>query len=137
MARLANETCLYITTFLSICAHPNHGWMLESNPFFIPQENPLLTPLPCVQVSPVARSWLPIIQRFLPHSWVNMALQTDKASKRDDVGVLTNLWDRQCLLILPHVTPALDTLHKLLMQVTVLHLWVEFQTYLNKVHEED
>jgi hypothetical protein len=66
-----------------------------------------------------------------------MALQTDKASKRDDVGVLTNLWDRQCLLILPHVTPALDTLHKLLMQVTVLHLWVEFQTYLNKVHEED
>jgi hypothetical protein len=82
-----------------------------------PRLDPLKTPaLPVIPVS-AHFSWIPLIQKFLPHTWVDSGLVTAKAAKRDDAGVPTHLWDRRCSLVLPHTTPVLDNLRRLIMWV--------------------
>jgi hypothetical protein len=102
-----------------------------------PSANPLLTPVPLDRVSPSNRTWLPTLQRFLCHSWVDATLVTAKAAKRDDAGVPTHLWDKRCSLVLPHVTPILDTLRRLILRVAVTHLWIEFHEYLTAVYGDN
>jgi hypothetical protein len=103
----------------------------------LPGLNPLQTPLPTPGLPASDRSWLPRIQRFLPHSWVDDELITDKAAKRDDAGVPVHLWDKRCSLVLPHVTPALQTLRLWLTRGLTTRLWREFHAYLCAVHGED
>ncbi len=53
--------------------------------------------LPSVKPAPVipeaTRTWLPNLQRFLPHSWIDSSVVTSKAAKRDDAVAPTHLWD--------------------------------------------
>jgi hypothetical protein len=80
-----------------------------------PKLTPLHTPLPQI-VKPLSeQTWLPHLQKFLSHTWVDANLVTAKAVKRDNAGVPTHLWDKRCTLVLPHVGPALDRLRRLLL----------------------
>jgi hypothetical protein len=75
----------------------------------IPRDYLLSTPSPTPAGGACDRSWLPSIHKFLSHAWIDAAIVTDKAAKRDDAGVPTHLWDQRCSLVLPYVTkPALD-----------------------------
>jgi hypothetical protein len=76
------------------------------------------------------RSWLPTIQKFLPHSWVDLALVTDKAAKSNNAGVPVHLWDHQCSLVLSHCTPAIPILRALLARKLVTQMWDKFGAYL-------
>jgi hypothetical protein len=102
-----------------------------------PRHDPLQTPMPQPGALVASSTWLPGIQKFLPHSWIDPDLITDKAAKRDDAGVPVHLWDKRCTLVLPHVTPALDTLRFWLTRGLTTRLWREFHAYLCEVHGED
>jgi hypothetical protein len=81
-----------------------------------PKTTPLQTPLPREVIPTSEQTWLPRLQKFLPHSWVNANLVTAKAVKQDNAGVPTHLWDKHCTLVLPHVGPALGQLRRLLLR---------------------
>jgi hypothetical protein len=100
----------------------------------VPRVNPLWTRIPMPIVPCSNRSWLPTIKMFLPHTWVDTNLITTKAAKGDHAGVPTHLWDLECMLVLPHVSPALATLRKLLIWVTSTALWSELHDYLHETH---
>jgi hypothetical protein len=96
--------------------------------------SPLLTPSPQATVPSCGGTWLPTIQKFLSHLWVDAALVTGKAAKRDDTCVPTHLWDQRCTLVLPSVAPALKTLRLWLMHRTASRLWSECFSYLSERH---
>jgi hypothetical protein len=102
-----------------------------------PPTTPLQTPIPKGASRGSNRSWLPSIQKFLPHSWIDSTLVSAKAAKRDDAGVPSHLWDQRCSLVLPHCTPALSTLREFLSRALVTRLWDEFYAYLRTTHGED
>jgi hypothetical protein len=89
----------------------------------------LLTLTPRAQSSVSSRSWLPTLQRFLPHSWVDSTLVTGKASKRDDAGMPSHLSDQR--------SPVLDTLCNLLLRVAITHLWKRISRVCEGGHGED
>jgi hypothetical protein len=95
-----------------------------------PRGNSLKTPAPPKPVVVTSRSWLRTIQKFLPHSWIDSNLVTDKAVKRDDADAPTHLWDQRCTLVFPHVTPALALLRKILLRLAVTRMYAEFKAYL-------
>jgi hypothetical protein len=43
---------------------------------------------------------LPLIGKYLVHSWVDATLVTEKAGKADNAGVPTQLWDQGATLVL-------------------------------------
>jgi hypothetical protein len=43
---------------------------------------------------------LPLIGKYLVHSWVDATLATEKAGKADNAGVPTQLWDQRVTLVL-------------------------------------
>jgi hypothetical protein len=90
----------------------------------VPWVDPLRTS-PSATVPKSHRSWLPTIKK-LPHSLVDTKLITAKAAKCNDAGIPTHLWDRPCMLVLLHATPALAILRRLLIQVSSTALWAEF-----------
>jgi hypothetical protein len=49
-------------------------------------------------------TWLPKLQHYLPHSWVDSSIVTDKAVKSDDADIPSQLWDVCCALIFPKIT---------------------------------
>jgi hypothetical protein len=100
----------------------------------VPRTDPLKTPSLPPKPSSNDFSWLHRIQKFLPHSWIDSALVTDKAAKRDDAGVPTHLWDRRCSLVFPHLAPTLPILRKWLMRAATTRLWAEFHTFLTDTH---
>jgi hypothetical protein len=91
------------------------------------QPSPLQTPDPSLAAPLTNRSWLPpSIQCFLPHLWIDFCLVTDKAVKQEDAGVATQLWDKQCSLVLPATMPALDMLHRMFLCVACHRMVAEF-----------
>jgi hypothetical protein len=61
----------------------------------------LLTPKPRSLHLGSAQTWLPKLQRFLSHDWINDDYVTSKAAKSDAAEVPTALWDQRILLLLP------------------------------------
>jgi hypothetical protein len=51
----------------------------------------LQTPAPQDPAIWQAQTWIPTIQNFLPHSWIDADLVTEKAVKSDGAGVLSHL----------------------------------------------
>ena len=87
-------------------------------------------PLPPIQPRHKAvdsdTTWLPGLRQFLSHDWIDGSVVTSKAAKRDDAAPPTHLWDGRCLLVLPHLAPALPILRTCLMLRTAFMLFKEF-----------
>jgi hypothetical protein len=47
------------------------------------------------------QSWIPALQRFLPHSWIDPSLITTKAIKSDNASGPSHLWDLRLTLLFP------------------------------------
>jgi hypothetical protein len=60
--------------------------------------SPLAARLFTTPVAPVRATWMPGIQRYLPHTWVPEDVITDKAVKHDDAAVHTAIWDNRITL---------------------------------------
>jgi hypothetical protein len=101
---------------------------------------PLKMPAPQGSTAACDKTWLPQIQKCLPYSWVVDAnLVREKAVKRDDAGVPTQVWDKQCALVFPRASSArLDLLRKLILWVAVVsHMFSEFLDYLTEIYGQD
>jgi hypothetical protein len=59
---------------------------------------------------------LPLIGKFLVHSWVYNALITEKAGKSDDADVPTHLWDQRIVQVLNIPIQVLNTMRKWLFK---------------------
>ena len=92
-------------------------------------------PLPKIEPAPQAvenhKTWLPRLQKFLSHAWIDSSLVTEKAVKHEDASPPTHLWDQRCLLVLPHLAPALSILRTELMIRTAYQLFKEFCGYMS------
>jgi hypothetical protein len=66
-----------------------------------PQENLVTAMLPTTMASLPASTYLPLLKSWLPHTWANATLITDKASKGDDTEVAFSIWDQRILLVIP------------------------------------
>jgi hypothetical protein len=42
-----------------------------------------------------------LLKRWIPHTWADATLITDKASKADDAEVAFTIWDQRILLVIP------------------------------------
>jgi hypothetical protein len=78
------------------------------------------------------QTWLPSLQKFLPHSWINTSVVTSKAAKRDDAAAPTHLWDARFLLVMPHVARGLPLLGRRLMRRTAYSLFKEFSVFMGE-----
>jgi hypothetical protein len=58
-------------------------------PSFIPKIFRVSIPVPITQ------TWLPSLQRFLSHDWIDLEKVTDVAAKHDDEAVPVSLWNRR------------------------------------------
>jgi hypothetical protein len=66
-----------------------------------PQDNLVTAILPTTMESLPASTYLPLLKRWLPHTWADATLITNKASKADDAEVAFSIWDKQILLVIP------------------------------------
>jgi hypothetical protein len=90
---------------------------------------PMIIPAPIGPDS--TRIWLPNLQQFLPHSWIDSLVVTAKAVKHDDAAAPTQLWDTRCTLAMPHIAPALPPLWRGVMHLAahlVLRIFCGFLT---------
>ena len=55
---------------------------------------------------------LPLIGKYLVHSWVDNSLITEKAGKSDDAGVPMHLWDQRIVQVLDIPIPVINTIRK-------------------------
>ena len=55
-------------------------------------------------------SWLPLLNMWLPHSWVDASSVTAKAAKHDDAEIYTGVWDSRISSVLPCSSATLTTL---------------------------
>lgn len=80
------------------------------------------------------RTWLPTIQEYLPHDWIDLNLVTDKAAKSDDAEVPTSLWDRRITLIYPGSEKGIELMRKWILRRYKHRLLTEFCLYMRKTH---
>jgi hypothetical protein len=92
------------------------------SPGIKPRSLPVQTP--SIQVKPrlplyafpcETRSWIPSVQHWLPHVWIDTTLVTSKAAKRDDARIATAMWDQRLLLLYPMCSVS---------SLTVLRSWL-------------
>jgi hypothetical protein len=48
-----------------------------------------------------ASTYLLLLNRWLPRTWADATLVTNKASKADDTEVAFTIWDQRILLVIP------------------------------------
>jgi hypothetical protein len=59
-----------------------------------------LVPVPVERLSaPPSSTWLPTLQKFLPHSWIDESTISSKAVKHDNAAVPTAMWDQRITLL--------------------------------------
>jgi hypothetical protein len=61
-------------------------------------------------------SWIPALQKYLSHEWIDNELITTKAIKHDNACAPLQLWDRRLTLFFPTIAPILSSLRRLLLQ---------------------
>ena len=79
---------------------------------------------------PPAVTWLPLLGRHLPHSWIDPSLVTEKSVKSDRDGVPSQLWDLRISLVLPSSPTALSTLRVFFTRVWRRRLLRSLLSYL-------
>jgi hypothetical protein len=65
--------------------------------------------------APLTKTWLPTLQKFLSHEWIDLEKITDDAAKRDDAAAPVSLWNRRISLVLPCTDDNLDGWRRLLL----------------------
>jgi hypothetical protein len=80
---------------------------------------------------------LPLIGKYLVHSWVDNALVTKKAGKSDDAGVPTHLWDQRIAQVLDVPVPVIDTMRKWLFKRYCRGLMRSLSAFLRTCHGKD
>lgn len=76
-------------------------------------------------------TWLPTIQKWLPHTWVDASLVTNKAVKADNAGIPVDLWNQRLLLLYPQwSTHHLDSLRTMILRRCRYNLFRSFCAFL-------
>ena len=100
-------------------------------------------PLPPLPSRPSSRhTWLPdyalsnvgVLQRSLPHDWVDPALVVHKAAKSDGANVPTHLWSSRITLLLGGSQASLDTLRSFALRLNRRRLVRSFCRYMRRTH---
>jgi hypothetical protein len=86
-----------------------------------------LAPQPCITTS---STWLPTIQKRLPHDWAISSTVTTKAVKSDDAMIDCGMWDKRVTLVLEWDHTKLAVLRKLAFSGWQRRLRREFQKYM-------
>ena len=73
---------------------------------------------------------LPLIGKYLVHSWVDATLVTEKAGKADNAGVPTQLWDQRITLVLAVPVRILNIVQKSLLRSYCHNLMRSLGTFL-------
>jgi hypothetical protein len=73
---------------------------------------------------------LPLIGKYLVHSWVDATLVTEKAGKADNAGVPTQLWDQRITLVLAVPVRILNIVRKALFRRYCRNLMRSLCTFL-------
>jgi hypothetical protein len=98
---------------------------------------PITPPLPGAEQPAETRTWLSTVGRYLAHSWVDASIVTDKAVKRENADVPSQLWDTHCELIVPGIAHFLPQIRSWLL-VKVGHCMMkEFCAFLRVQHGPD
>ena len=77
---------------------------------------------------------LPLIGKYLVHSWVDNALVTEKAGKSDDAGVPTHLWDQRIAQVLEVPVPVISTMRNWLFKRYCRGLMRSLSAFLRSCH---
>jgi hypothetical protein len=80
---------------------------------------------------------LPLIGKFLVHSWVDNALITEKVGKSDHAGVPTHLWDQWIVQDLNIPIRVLNTMRKWLFKRYCRGLMQSLGVFLSCCHGKD
>ena len=86
--------------------------------------------VPVPLVSSVDSTYLPLLWRYLPHSWIATLLITAKAAEHDNAQVEHAMWDQQILLVLPWALSILLFLRRRLMSLIWIRLQQELRAHL-------
>jgi hypothetical protein len=95
----------------------------------------LLTPKPRSSHTGSGQTWLPKLEHYLSHAWINDDYVTSKAAKSDAAEVPTALWDQQIILPLPWAAGVLNFLRTRLLSRLQRKLYCEFRQYLRDTYE--
>ena len=77
-------------------------------------------------------TWLPTINKYLCHSWMNTSADNTKAVKSDDAGVPISLWDSRCTLVFNHhSSTSLHSFRRLLLSKQVVKIYLEIRSYMS------
>ena len=80
-------------------------------------------------------TFLPTINRILPHTWCEEKEHVQQAAKEDDTPIDYSLWNLQISTVFPHVTPKwCDWLRDRLLARQKVQLYSEFVSYLRSRH---
>ena len=79
-------------------------------------------------------TWLPTLNAWLPPSWIDETLVTEKAVKVDDSDVPTHLWDLRISLVLQSPTLLLDRLRDFMHRVACRRVFRSLTAYLARTH---
>jgi hypothetical protein len=116
------------------------------NPKGAPSWERYLGPSRCPSGAPTvpdgaSSTYLPSLERYLPHSWADRSLVSTKAAKSDDTAVAFVTWKQRILLVIsprvdPHLTQirrpppspiqALDRFHQLFQQKQRRLIYLDF-----------
>lgn len=92
----------------------------------------------CSSIGEDFRSWLPLIQRWLPHSWIATEVITPGAAKRDDASIPVHLWNQRLQLLYPGVLDHhLNVLRSWLLRITRRNALRSLRHYLTKTYGSD
>ena len=87
-------------------------------------------------VSDPRGTWLPALNAWLPPTWIDDSLVTEKAVKVDDSDIPTHLWDLRISLVLQSPTLLLDRLRDFMHRVACRRVFRSFCSFL-RVHHGD
>jgi hypothetical protein len=78
-----------------------------------------------------------LIGKYLPHSWVDDSLITEKAGKADDAGVPIHLWDQRISLVLDVPLLVIETMRKWMFKRYCRGLMRSLASFLCRCHGRD
>jgi hypothetical protein len=124
---------LFPLKLLEAPLHHVLSMFLSASPSILPLPQVLRSDLPSGRSS--GQTWLPTIEKFLPDTWSDENLISDKAAKADTAPVPQHLWNNRCTLVLPQLTVrALNGFRLLALCWQRRYMYRQLLTYLATQH---